>query len=104
MNETEQQILWTPLKLGQCMNRHCASEGCGQQPTERFESGDVGSDYCAECADKIKAHIKRWDALPPELLPCVPGEVVVVCPCGQEWKPATDDVCPNCCAPLQGIN
>ena len=32
----------------------CASEGCGGQPTERLESGGVGSDYCSGCREKIE--------------------------------------------------
>jgi hypothetical protein len=48
---------WRWLKLGERMNRRCASEGCPQVPVEHYEHDGVGSDYCMHCADRIKAQI-----------------------------------------------
>lgn len=53
---------WTPLKLGERMNRYCASYSCIQQPAIKFEAGGVESVYCAECAEKIKKVIASASA------------------------------------------
>lgn len=34
---------------------HCDSEGCGGQPTWRFEGGGVGSNYCSGCKERIRS-------------------------------------------------
>ncbi|WP_306049155.1 hypothetical protein [Oceaniradius stylonematis] len=36
------------------VTERCATDGCGQQPMYRFESGDVGSYYCGACADIMR--------------------------------------------------
>ena len=36
-------------------SHNCASEGCEQPATERFEAGGVGSIYCADCIAKVAA-------------------------------------------------
>lgn len=45
--------MWFPIggdaRLGQC-----ATEGCGQHPSWRLESDDIGSDYCDPCRRKIE--------------------------------------------------
>jgi hypothetical protein len=33
----------------------CATEGCHNAATVRYESGGIGSPYCAECAAVIQA-------------------------------------------------
>jgi hypothetical protein len=43
------------MRLGEC-----ASEGCGQQPTYRLETGGIGANYCSAC----RAKIDRAAALP----------------------------------------
>jgi hypothetical protein len=39
--------------------------------------------------------------LPPEMLPRGGGEVVVICLCCEEWKPAEYDACPACKMPTE---
>jgi hypothetical protein len=45
--------MWFKLTGDERLGR-CATEGCGGQPTSRFEGGGVGSSYCSGCRDKIE--------------------------------------------------
>lgn len=44
----------------------CATEGCGNPGTVRFESGGVGSAYCVDCFGKVKALASPAQAIAAE--------------------------------------
>lgn len=44
--------MWFDLK-GDARLGRCASEGCGGQPTWRFEWNGTGSNYCSGCKARI---------------------------------------------------
>jgi hypothetical protein len=45
--------MWFKLTGDERLGR-CATEGCGQQPTSRYEGGGVGSNYCSACREDIE--------------------------------------------------
>lgn len=45
--------MWFKLTGDERLGR-CATEGCGGQPTTRFEHGGVGSNYCSGCRHRIE--------------------------------------------------
>lgn len=47
-------MAWRDIPTEFRANRRCATEGCREMPVAHFEHGDVGSDYCSDCADRIE--------------------------------------------------
>ena len=47
-------MTWTKLNPEAERIGDCASQDCHRVPTERFESGGVGSIYCDVCAKKVR--------------------------------------------------
>lgn len=47
-------VSWEKLS-GDARLRECAYEDCGQHVSWRMESGDVASEYCTPCKEKIVA-------------------------------------------------
>jgi hypothetical protein len=45
---------WFDIPVEHRADRRCVTKGCDAQPVARFEASGVGSDYCAECADRIE--------------------------------------------------
>ena len=45
----------------------CASDGCNRVAVVHFEAGDVGSDYCSTCMDKIR---KQYEKDAPKCVGC----------------------------------
>lgn len=55
-------MTWFDIPTEHRANRQCATKACARQPIAHFEHGGVGSDYCAECADRIECmRIKSAD-------------------------------------------
>lgn len=46
--------MWFKLTGDERLGR-CATEGCGGQPTSRFEYKGVGSNHCSGCREKIES-------------------------------------------------
>jgi hypothetical protein len=59
----EREMPWFKLTGDARITQRCATENCGGQPTERFEGGGYGSNYCSGC----RAQIERQSKLPPHL-------------------------------------
>lgn len=53
----QSETYWFDLMGDDLHTLSCATEDCEQQPTTRFEAGEVGSNYCPACASKIKAQL-----------------------------------------------
>jgi hypothetical protein len=45
---------WLDLPDEERAKRRCTTNGCGGSPVARFEAGNIGSDYCIECADRVE--------------------------------------------------
>lgn len=43
---------WFDIPIEHRAGRECA--GCREEAAAVFEAGGIGSDYCAECAEKVK--------------------------------------------------
>lgn len=70
--------MWTRLQPDSERIGDCASQDCHRVPLYRFERGEIGSQFCLECAHKIAADN------PDKLLSC---------PCcgGDAWFDAYPD-------------
>lgn len=50
--------MWFDLKGDERLGR-CATNGCGGQPTYRFEGGGIGSNFCSGCREVIERNTRE---------------------------------------------